>query len=64
MEEIRNAIITEDKAVICPYCYKKNGQLTGIETIINFKMRCRASNAKLQHYFLLNYSEVEEKIND
>lgn len=63
MGEIRQAIVTEDKAIICPYCYKKNGQLSGNETIKNFKMRCRGSNGRTKHYFMLDV-DTEVKLND
>lgn len=62
MGEIRQAII-KDNAILCPYCRKINGRLTGKEEIKNFKMRCRGSNGKLEHFFMLN-TETEEKQND
>lgn len=63
MEE-KQAIITEDKKILCPYCKKVNGELTGFETIRNFKVRCRGSNGRLSHYFMLNAESGEVKIND
>lgn len=60
MEELKQAIITEDKKIICPYCHKLNGQLTGNEIIRNFKMRCRGSNGRTEHFFKLNV-EMEDK---
>lgn len=62
MEE-RQAIITEDKKIRCPYCNKINGELTGNEEIHNFKVRCRGSNGRLEHFFMLNV-EREVKEND
>lgn len=59
-EQIRQAIITEDKKILCPYCHKINGQLTGQETIRNYKVRCRGSSGRLEHFFMLNV-EKEEK---
>lgn len=59
-EQIRQAIITEDKKILCPYCRKINGQLTGQETIRNYKVRCRGSGGRLEHFFMLNV-EKEEK---
>lgn len=63
MEKIKQAIITEDKKILCPYCHKINGELTGNEMVRNLRLRCRGSNGRLQHYFLLNV-EREVKIND
>lgn len=60
MMEIRQAIITADKRLLCPYCGKLNGRLTGNETIRNFKMRCRGSNGRMEHFFMLNV-EMEER---
>lgn len=62
MEE-KQAIITEDKKILCPYCHKINGELTGNETVRNLRLRCRGSNGRLEHFFMLNV-EREEKIND
>lgn len=61
--EYRQAIIAEDKAIVCPYCLKKNGELTGNEEIHNFKIRCRGSNGRSEHFFVLN-AEREAKEND
>ncbi|MCM1325241.1 MAG: hypothetical protein NC094_01325 [Bacteroidales bacterium] len=61
MEE-RQAIITEDKKIYCPLCKKLNGILTGQETIRNYKIRCRGSNGRMEHFFMLNAEpEKEEK---
>lgn len=59
MEE-RQAIITEDKKIKCPYCNKTNGVITGNETIRNYKVRCRGSRRGGEHYFMLN---VEREVN-
>lgn len=59
MEEIRQAIIAKDNKILCPYCHKINGELTGKETIRNFKVRCRGSSGRLEHFFMLNV-EMEE----
>lgn len=53
MEE-RQAIITEDKKILCPYCHKINGELTGNETVRNLRLRCRGSNGRMEHFFMLN----------
>lgn len=58
--ELKEAIITEDKNILCPYCKKKNGELTGEETIRNFKIRCRGSNARLEHFFMLNVERGQD----
>lgn len=63
MDEAKQAIITEDKKILCPYCHKINGELIGNETVKNLRLRCRGSNGRLQHYFLLNV-EREVKVND
>ncbi len=61
MEEIKKAVISKDKKIRCPYCGKLNGQLTGNEVIRNFKMRCRGSNGRMEHFFVLDYSGMEGK---
>lgn len=60
MEEIKEAII-KDKAVVCPICGKLNARLTGFETIRNFKVRCRGSNGRLEHFFMLNVEKEKNK---
>ncbi|MCM1026390.1 MAG: hypothetical protein NC432_08125 [Roseburia sp.] len=60
MEEIKQAIITEGGKIRCPYCHKINGELTGQETICNFKIRCRGSSSRLEHFFLLNAEPEKE----
>lgn len=57
MKDLRQAIIKDGK-ILCPYCHKINGELTGDEEIHNFKVRCRGSNGRLEHFFLL---DVERK---
>lgn len=42
MGEVREAIIRDGK-ILCPYCHKVNGELTGKEEIHNFRIRCRGS---------------------
>lgn len=59
-EQLRQAIITEDGKILCPYCHKINGELTGRETIRNYKVRCRGSSGRCEHHFMLNV-EMEEK---
>ena len=58
--EILEAVITPDKKIKCPICGKTNGVITGEETVINYKIRCRGSRKGWEHYFVLN-TEMEEK---
>lgn len=60
MEELKEAIITPDNKIKCPYCFKTNGMVTGRETVRNFKIRCKGSRRGREHYFMLN-AEKEEK---
>lgn len=60
MEKLKGAIITHDKKIKCPYCFKTNGMITGRETVRNFKIRCKGSRRGREHYFVLNV-EKEEK---
>lgn len=63
MKELRQAIITEDGKYRCPVCNKLNGELTGNEVVKNLKIRCRGSNGRLSHYFVLNVErEVESNV--
>lgn len=62
MEAYKQAII-KNGAIMCPWCYKKNGELTGNEEVHNFKIRCRGSSGRMEHFFILN-TEREVKIND
>lgn len=61
METYRQAII-KDGVIICPLCYKKNGELTGNEEIHNFKIRCRGSSGRLEHFFVLNVEREVKNI--
>lgn len=61
MEEIKKAVISKDGEIRCPYCNKLNGRLTGNEVIRNFKMRCRGSSGRIEHFFALDYSGMERK---
>ena len=59
MEQLKEAIITPDKKIKCPY-----GMITGNETVRNFKIRCKGSKRGREHYFVLNTeadAESEEK---
>lgn len=62
MKDLRQAIIKDGK-ILCPYCHKINGELTGDEEIHNFKVRCRGSSGRLEHFFVLNV-EKEVTVND
>lgn len=62
MKDLRQAIIKDGK-ILCPYCHKINGELTGDEEIHNFKVRCRGSSGRLEHFFILN-TEREVTINE
>lgn len=61
METSKQAII-RDGVIICPLCYKKNGELTGNEEIHNFKIRCRGSSGRLEHFFVLNVEREVKNI--
>lgn len=50
----KEAIITPKGEVRCPYCGLLCAKLTGGETIMNFRMRCRGSRRDTEHYFMLN----------
>lgn len=55
VEQLPEAIITSDKTIRCPICGKKCGELTGNETIKNFKMFCRGRDKYLKnHFFIVN----------
>lgn len=62
MNNLRQAIIKDGK-ILCPYCHKVNGELTGDEEIHNFKVRCRGSSGRLEHFFILN-TERKVTINE
>lgn len=61
METLKEAIITYDNKIKCPYCLKTNGIVTGEEYVKNFKMRCRGSRRGLEHFFVLNVGDEEVK---
>lgn len=64
MGEVREAIIRDGK-IFCPSCGKLNGELTGKEEVHNFRIRCRGSNGRIEHFFMLNVNrEREVKAND
>ncbi len=63
MEILKEAIITENGKIKCPYCGKTNGMITGNETIRNYKVRCRGSRRGHEHFFVLN-TEVGERSDD
>ena len=60
MDELKNAVITPDKKIKCPVCGKTCGMITGLETIRNYKVRCRGSRRGWEHFFMLNV-EMEKK---
>lgn len=65
MEQLKQAVITEDRKIRCPFCGKLNGELTGKEEIHNFRIRCRGSGGRMEHFFMLNVNrEREVKAND
>ncbi len=59
MGEVREAIIRDGK-ILCPYCHKVNGELTGKEEIHNFRIRCRGSRGRMEHFFMLNVNRERE----
>ncbi len=60
MGELKDAIILSDGRIKCPLCNKTNGMLTGNETVRNFKIRCRGSRRKREHFFMLNVEPEKE----
>lgn len=63
MGEVREAIIKDGK-ILCPYCFKLNGELTGKEEIHNFRIRCRGSGGRMEHFFMLNVNREREVKSD
>lgn len=61
MEIIKDAVITEDKKIKCAICGKTNGMVTGHETIVNFRIRCRGSRRGHEHFILLNIEPEENR---
>lgn len=59
MNELMQAIITQDGKVRCPICGKVNLILNNDTFIRNCQIRCRASRKGLEHYFMLNAGEME-----
>lgn len=60
MECMEKQAILQGKRILCPYCKKMNGQLTGQESVKNFRIRCRGSSGRQEHFFILNVErEVE-----
>lgn len=53
-EELKNAVIDEDKKIRCPVCGKTNGVLNEGASIKNYKMRCRGSRKGYEHFFMIN----------
>lgn len=60
MEILKEAIITYDNKIRCPYCLKTNGMISGNEFVRNFKIRCKGSRRGAEHFFVLNVSEKEK----
>ena len=60
METLKEAIITYDNKIKCPYCLKTNGMVTGKEYVENFKIRCKGSRRGAEHFFILNTGKKEE----
>lgn len=57
---MKNAIITDTKEIRCPICNRKIGELTGKETVINFKMRCPKKIKGVAHEFVINIKEGDK----
>lgn len=54
MEELKQAIITPNKQVRCPYCGKLAFILNDEAYIKNLKVRCRGSRHGLEHFFIVS----------
>lgn len=54
METYKQAIITDDKKIKCPYCFKTCGMINEGALIKNYKVRCRGSRRGKEHFFWLN----------
>lgn len=46
--------------IVCPVCGKKQFPLSGEETIINLRYRCRTSNGQHEHFMIVNFSRGKE----
>lgn len=57
MGELKQAIITEDKKIKCPLCYKTNGIVNNEAYVRNYIIRCKSSRRNHEHYFILNIGE-------
>lgn len=53
MKTLKKAII-RDNWIRCPTCGKKQFMLYGGEVIHGLKFRCRTSNSRQKHYFLID----------
>ena len=58
MEELKQAVISADGKIHCPYewCCKVNGVVNEGAIIENYIVRCRASRRGREHYFLVNWN--------
>lgn len=57
MEELKQAVITDDGKIKCPICYKTNGQVHINTFVRNYVIRCRGSRRNNEHFFVLNFGE-------
>ena len=60
METYKQAIITDDKKIKCPYCFKTCGMINEGALIKNYKVRCRGSRRGKEHFFMLNVGKEEK----
>lgn len=60
MEELKQGIITSDRKIKCPYCYKTNGFLNKEAVIQDYKIKCRGSKRGAEHFFILNSGGSEK----
>lgn len=48
------------KDILCPICLRKAAELTGNETVKNFRFMCRGRNRNDKHYFIINVGREEK----
>lgn len=56
---MEQAIIDKDGSIRCPICGRKNGELTGNETVKNFVVQCKRKIAGKPHSFIINSDRNE-----
>ncbi len=59
MEGLKQAVITPNKRVCCPYCGKLAFILNDGAYVKNLKVRCRGSRHGLEHFFIVSGGNEE-----